>query len=267
VTEEARVGPGSAGAGPTATRIRHDPPGYAGQQSRSPARWLVGVTGFLPSAEDERENEKLTLTFSTAPLEQDLEVTGPALLRFWARTRFQPLSPESLRTLADLRSLPGADLSRLAARAGENDVHWIVNLNDVFPEGRVRNLTSGWLAASHRRDPGRADWTQPGYDPFAYPEDREPSAPQDSELYEYVVEIWPTCNLFRAGHQIRIDIANSDVPHLLPTLVPSESEILHDPEHPSRLILPVVDPDTTDPSLWIEDPAAYFQGKVPWDAP
>ncbi len=264
--EEERARQGNGANGGAVTRIRHEPPAYAGLESRSTARWIVGVTGFLPSAEDERENEKLTLTFTTAPLERDLEVTGPAVLRFWARTRFQPLTPESRHTLAGLRNTSGADLSRLADQAEQNDVHWIVNLNDVFPEGRSRNLTSGWLAASHRRDPLRPDWTQPGYDPFLYPEDRAPVPPKDGEIYEYVVEIWPTCNLFRAGHQIRIDIVNSDVPHMLPSLVPSESEILHDPEHPSRLILPVVDPASTDDDLWIEDPEAYFQGRVPWDA-
>jgi len=262
--EEERPGRADAAGADAVTRIRHDPPAYAGLESRASARWLVGITGFLPAAEDERENEKRTLTFSTAPLERDLEVTGPAVLRFWARTRFGPLSPESRRTLAALRSDPAPALALAADRAERNDVHWIVNLNDVFPDGRSRNLTSGWLAASHRRDPRRPDWTQAGYDPFLYPEDRDPVQPEDGEVYEYVVEIWPTCNLFRAGHQIRIDIANSDVPHLLPTLVPSESEILHDADHPSRLVLPVVDPAATDEGLWIEDPEAYFQGRAPW---
>ena len=52
-------------------------------------------------------------------------------------------------------------------------------------------------------------------------------------------EIWPTTNVFQAGQQIRIDISTSDFPHFLPSLVPSENEILHDQDHPSRLILPV----------------------------
>jgi hypothetical protein len=125
----------------------------------------------------------------------------------------------------------------------------------------VRNITSGWLAASHRPDPARPDWTRDGYDPFLYPEDQAPTLPEDGEVYEYVIEIWPASNVFRAGHQIRIDIANTDYPHFLPSLVPSENEILHDAEHPSRLILPLVDPGTTNPRQWIHDPEAFFAGR------
>lgn len=248
------------------TRIIHDPPHYAGQYSRSTCRWLVGVTSAYHSSEDERRNEKKTLTFTTARLERDIEVTGPVVLRLWARTRFKPLSPESVKLVEKLHRDSQGLLDPLLQTMQERNVHWVVNLNDVYLNGRVRNLTSGWLAASHRRDPARPDWTQPGYDPFDYPEDVSPSLPAEGQLYEYVIEIWPTSNLFKAGHQIRVDISNSDVPHLVPTLVPSESEILHDPEHPSRLILPVVDPGSTDPGLWIEHPRDYFAGEVPWDA-
>ena len=246
--------------------ITHDPPDYAGWQSRSSARWLVGATMFLPSAEDERANEEGCLTFSTPPLSEDVEICGRALLRFWARTHFDLLSLQSAKVVSDLKALPGAQfISELIETSTQNDVHWIVNLNDVYPDGRSRNLTSGWLAASHRGDPSRPYHVDPLYDPFDYPENRNPSPPAEGELYEYVVEIWPTCNLFKQGHQIRVSIANSDVPHMLPSLVPSESEIVHDAEHPAQLILPVVDPASTDPGLWIEDPAAYFTGQVSWE--
>ncbi len=248
---------GEAGTAPT--NLSHSPPNFAGEKSRSFCRWMVGFTSWLPFTEDERENELQTLTFSTAPLEQDIEVTGPIVIRLWARTQFGEPPCEGPE-IPDI----GIDLGPALPLALEDDVHWIVNLNDVFPDGRARNITSGWLAASHRPDPARPDWTRPGYDPFAYPEDRAPVPPLDGELYEYVIEIWPTSNLFRAGHQIRIDIVNSDFPHLLPTLVPSESEIFHDPEHPSRLIIPIVDPETTEPNQWISDPQAYFSGDEPW---
>ncbi len=243
----------AGGEGPCATsRITHAPPSYAGRYSRSTCRWLMGLTAFHPSSQDERENERITLTFSTGRLDRDLEVTGPAVLRLWARTRFGPPVPEAGQAVP-------------AGEPLEPDVHWIVNLNDVHPDGRVVNLTSGWLAASHRPDPSRPDWTQPGYDPFDYPEDQNPVPPREGELYEYVIEIWPTSNLFLAGHQIRIDIANSDYPHLAPCPYPSESEILHAPDHPSRLILPIVDPESARPEQWIEDPQAYFSGAVPWE--
>ena len=50
----------------------------------------------------------------------------------------------------------------------------------------------------------------------------------------------------------------------MPSYVPSESEILHDREHPSRLILPVVETGSPESNRWIEEPASYFSGQEPW---
>ena len=216
---------------------------------------------FFPFTEDERENEKNLLTFSTTPLAQDLEVTGPAVLRLFACSRFGPPVEEPPHIWFEQGELNRIDVSPLLPWAREPNVHWTVNLNDVYPDGRVRNITSGWLAASHRPDPKRSDWTQESYNPFIYPEHGTPTPPESGEIYEYVIEIWPASNLFKKGHQIRIDISVTDFPHFLPSLVPSQNEILHDSEHPSRLVLPVVEPESTDPLQWIQDPEAFFSGR------
>jgi putative CocE/NonD family hydrolase len=246
------------------TRLTYEPcvesPRFAGEKSRSTCRWLAGA-GCTPFSEDERENERLTLTFSTAPLEQDVEVTGPAVLRFYARSHLGIPCATPPAVWYRQGAINHIDLTPLLSWARQPDVHWTVNLNDVYPDGRVRNITSGWLAASHRPDPDRPDWTQEGYDPLFYPEDSAPTPPESGEEYEYVVEIWPAANVFQAGHQIRIDISASDFPHFLPSLVPSENEILHDQAHPSRLILPVVPAESTDPRQWIDDPEAFFEGR------
>ncbi len=242
-----------------------DPSRFTGQKSRSSVRWSGGEIFEVPYAEDERENEELLLTFTTAPLDRDVEVTGPAVLRLWARSDFGAPCEDPPAIWFEQGRASRTDLSPLIPWAQRPDVHWTVNLNDVFPDGRVRNITSGWLAGSHRPDPTRPDWTGEGYDPFLYPEDRAPVQPESGEIYEYVIEIWPASNVFLAGHQIRIDVAVTDYPHLLPSLVPSQNEILHDEEHPSRLILPVVDAGTTDPRQWIDDPDAFFAGgKETW---
>jgi putative CocE/NonD family hydrolase len=238
-----------------------DPSRFTGQKSRSAVRWGGGEIIDVPYAEDERENEAYLLTFSTAKLDRDVEVTGPAVLRLWARSEFGAPCEDPPAIWHEQGNASGIDLSPLIPWAQQRDVHWTVNLNDVFPDGRVRNITSGWLAASHRPDPSRPDWTQDGYDPSLYPEDRSPSSPESGRAYEYVIEIWPTSNVFLAGHQIRIDVAVTDYPHFLPSLVPSENLILHEEEHPSRLILPVVDAETTDPRQWVDDPEAFFAGR------
>jgi len=233
---------------------------FTGQKSRSAVRWWMGATFFLPFAEDERENEKHLLTFSTAPLESDVEITGPMILRLFARSQLSEAVPEPPAIWFEQGILWNFDSALLQPWASLPDVHWTVNLNDVHPSGQVRNITSGWLAASHRRDPARPDWTQPGYDPFLYPEDRAPVPPESGEIYEYVIEIWPASVVFKKDHQIRIDIAVTDYPHFLPSLVPSENVILHDVDHHSRLILPVIDSASTEPGQWIDDPEAFFSG-------
>jgi hypothetical protein len=240
---------------------RQDPARFTGQKSRSAVRWGGGDFSPPPHAEDERENERHLLTFSTAPLNRDVEVTGPSVLRLWARSDFGDPCEAPPAIWYEQAEASGTDVSLLIPWAQQRDVHWTVNLNDVFPDGRVRNITSGWLAASHRPDPARPDWTGEGYDPFLYPEDASPVPPESGEAYEYVIEIWPAANVFLAGHQIRIDVAVTDYPHFLPSLVPSENWILHDEGHPSRLILPVVDAAATDPRQWIDDPKAFFSGR------
>ncbi len=236
-----------------------DPALFTGQTSLSSIRWIAGAD-VLAVYNGEQENEKHLLTFSTARLDQDVEITGPMVLRFYARSQFGPPceNPPDIWFSHGIEN--NIDSTPLIPWAQQTDVHWIINLHDVNPDGNVMNITSGWLAASHRPDPLRPDWTQEGYDPFDYPEDIHPAPPESGQVYEYVVEIWPASNLFKAGHQIRIDIALTDIPHLLPSLVPSENEILHDAEHPSRLIIPVVDPETTDPRQWIDDTDAFFAG-------
>jgi len=246
------------------TSIEYDPlqdeSKFAGRAARSSCRWIGGAMSFMPYVENEINNDAISLTFSTAPLEEDIEVTGPIALRLWVESVTGP----SVDTPPDLWSayikgygidpVPG----KIIAWAKIPDVHWIVNLNDVFPNGRSRNLTSGWLAATHRPDPSRPDWTRAGYDPFNYPEHRNPQPLLEGVPVEYVIEIWPTSNIFKAGHKIRISISNTDYPHLLPSLVPSQSKILHDAEHPSRLIIPVVPEGSTPPHQWIEDIETYL---------
>jgi len=96
------------------------------------------------------------------------------VLRLWARTLFgePPCEGPEITANQEPEGRPlcrpelGVDFEPSLPLAIEPDVH---------PDGRVRNITSGWLAASHRPDPARPDWTRAGYDPFEYPEDRAPS--------------------------------------------------------------------------------------------
>jgi predicted acyl esterase len=112
---------------------------------------------------------------------------------------------------------------------------------DEAPDGRVRELAKGWLRASHRSvDPARSTPFRP-YHPHLSAEPLVPGEP-----YEFPIEIWPICNVFRPGHRLRLEIANSDSvaathgrPHV--TLrVRAENAIHEGGAEPSRLLVPVI---------------------------
>ena len=64
-----------------------------------------------------------------------------------------------------------------------------------YPDGFAMNLTEGFLRVRYRDS-----WEQPS-----------PMMP--GEVYAITIELFPTGNLFRRGHRLRLDIASSNFPH------------------------------------------------------
>ncbi|MBL8130822.1 MAG: CocE/NonD family hydrolase [Anaerolineae bacterium] len=114
------------------------------------------------------------------------------------------------------------------------DTDFTAKLVDVGPCGYARNLTDGIVRARHHRSLDRAEFITPG------------------EVYEYVIDLAATCNVFKAGHRIRVEISSSNFPRFdrnansgLPlgedtALRPALQTIWHDAAHPSHIILPVI---------------------------
>ena len=113
-----------------------------------------------------------------------------------------------------------------------------------------RELTRGWLKASHRAlDEKRSRPGRPWH-----PLTRETQKPvTPGEIVEYQIEILATANCFKAGHRIAVDITALDVPtgvagatnaEYVPYHVCSSRTVVHhlhhDPKHPSHLLLPVL---------------------------
>ncbi len=134
--------------------------------------------------------EKSMLTYTTEPLEEDIEIAGPIELH-------------------------------LCTSTSGRDVDWFVRMTDVLPEGSSIVLASGVLKGSHYRS-------------HELPEDLVPG-----KIYEFRIDISPTCKIFPKGHRIRLDIANSNFPEFYPNPVASESMVYHDPEHRSYVVFPV----------------------------
>jgi putative CocE/NonD family hydrolase len=72
------------------------------------------------------------------------------------------------------------------------------------------------------------------------------------EIYPLTVKLYPTSNVFKRGHRIRVDISSSNFPrfdinpntgealanHRL--VRTAENTVYHDPQHPSHILLPVI---------------------------
>jgi putative CocE/NonD family hydrolase len=175
-----------------------------------PVRTLGGALllppEFLDGPRDQRRVEARpdVLTYTTQPLEQDTEVTGPVRVELWACS-----------------SAPDTD--------------FVARLVDVYPDGRAYNLTDGIIRARYRAGPAESLL--------------EPNQP-----YRFTIDLWATSNVFKAGHRIRLQVTSSNFPrwdrnpntgHPLGAdgpedLRPAEQTILHDADHPSHLLLPVV---------------------------
>lgn len=140
--------------------------------------WSAGSEGrreyhTVPDSEDWLWGRP-TLTYRTAPVEHELEITGPVELDLW-----------------------------LSSSAEDTDV--LVKLCDEAPDGSVRTLTRGWLRASHRAvDEERSRQNQPWHPHTSI----DPLTP--GEPAELRVEIIPTCNVFMPGHRVRLEIASCD---------------------------------------------------------
>ncbi|MCG6536713.1 MAG: hypothetical protein L7F78_18895, partial [Syntrophales bacterium LBB04] len=231
----------------TAPVLKHRPANLHGELSRSMVRFYIGFPDVLnifsrllqgkenagDSApwEDARSDEKGVLTFTTEPLEKDIEITGPIKFTFWAKTSFGTPTADDwdivLNLIKKYFNIKTDDENLLYHMMDRKDVQWVVEMHDVFEDGRAKNLTSGWLAASHRPyDPNNKyglDLSYKAFDPFYCYPDINPDQIEENQEYPYVVELWPVCNVFKKGHRIRLSVSGSDFPHFIPVLRPSDN--------------------------------------------
>lgn len=180
--------------------------------------WALGVVAIGPQGPDPARG---VLTFTSAPLASDLEVAGNAKLVVYASS-----------------TRPDFDV--------------IVKLSEQFaqsPDQRAKGIqpgyfvvTKGWLRASHRElDPARSSDMAPYYTHAG-------SAPlTPGQIYKLEIPLQPIAYRFKQGNRIRIEIANGDSPvtdalffHIYRPDKMGSDTIHHDTEHPSQLILPIM---------------------------
>ena len=148
--------------------------------------------------------------FETAPLTHDVEVIGPLEMTLYASS--DCVDTDFTAKLIDVYP-PNEDYP-----AG-----YALNIQDTIIRARYRN----------RREP--AEFLEPG------------------KVYEFHLIFFPTGNLFKKGHKIRLDVSSSNFPRF--DVNPNTGEplqanglwkiatntIYHDAEHPSHIVLPLVE--------------------------
>ena len=160
---------------------------------------------LAPGPHDQRPVEARSdvLVYSTAPLDRDVEVTGPISLELYAKS-------------------------------SAVDTDFTGKLVDVWPNGVAQNLTEGIIRARYRDSQERPELMNPG------------------QIYKLELDLWATSNVFRKGHILRLEISSSNFPRFDRNLntgldvahaqdfVSATNAIYHDDQHPSVLILPIV---------------------------
>ena len=83
----------------------------------------------------------------------------------------------------------------------------------------------------------------------------EPAPLEPGEVYELRIDLWATATVFGAGHRIRLDVSSSNFPRFdrntntggtiatdgADALVEAVNRVFHDHEHPSHVVLPIID--------------------------
>jgi predicted acyl esterase len=133
-----------------------------------------------------------------------------------------------------------------------------VRVKDVAPDGKVTELTSGWLAGSMRAvDQSRSRYVKArrGHDQHGkkrrvllqpwHPFTRASLLPvHPGEPMELPVEIFPTRAATLPGHRLQITVSGGDFPHQAPPLpqlagsLAGRVEVLTEPGHRSYVELP-----------------------------
>jgi putative CocE/NonD family hydrolase len=181
--------------------------------------WINGVV--VTGADGRPDHVKRVLTFTSPPLEADLDVTGPIVLKLFASST-------------------------------AIDTQFIVKLSDQHPQDTAARakgaqpafipVSKGWLKASHReKDPERSTPTRPFYT------HTNPQPLKPGEIYQFDIEVLPISYVFKKGHRIRLELANGDSPvtdgvfnHPYHPCQMGIDTIHHDAAHASCILLPVV---------------------------
>lgn len=115
------------------------------------------------------------------------------------------------------------------------DTDFMAMLLDVWPDGFAQRLTDGTVRARFHNGISKPSFIESGH------------------VYKYDIDLWSTCQTFKAMHRIRIDLTSSAFPKYNRNLNTkddlgkgtqmqvAEQTIYHDQRNPSAVVLPVLE--------------------------
>ncbi len=124
------------------------------------------------------------VTFLTAPMEKETEITGPIAAKLW-------ISSKS----------PDADFF-LVVRVFSPDLKEITFMGALDPHTPI---AQGWLRASHRKLDQKLSLP---YRPYHTHDEIQPLKP--GEVYELDIEVWPTSIVVPKGHRVALSVRGRD---------------------------------------------------------
>jgi putative CocE/NonD family hydrolase len=141
-------------------------------------RWHTQMGGGDVIYPDRAEEDKKLLTYTSPPMETDVEITGHPLVTLYVRSTHE-------------------------------DGAFFVYLEDVAPDGRVTYLTEGQLRAISRKvsDEEPPYFMYGPYRTFTR-DDAAPLVP--GEVVELTFDLWAISALIKKDHRVRIAIAGAD---------------------------------------------------------
>ena len=196
--------------------------------------WAIPTQGFSRADTIAKVDPVPKAIYETEPLSENIEITGPIALCWFAS-----IESKGIRA----RSWKGSATSGIETlEPVTNDTDWYLKVKDIDVDGAERCVAEGWLKASHYElDEGKSK----PYAPY-HPHTR--SLPIESgQVILYASDLRMTSNVFLMGHKIRLEIAGQDQVQALWYHLPHMAQVTHtiysSKERPSYLLLPVIPKD------------------------
>jgi putative CocE/NonD family hydrolase len=193
--------------------------------------------GTLTTTEPAKETAD---TYKYDPTNPAPFITAPSFAQIGGPDDYRPVEKRddvlvySTEPLTADTEVCGPIRAELYAASSAPDTDFMVKLINVWPNGYAERLSDGMVRARYRDGMEAASPIEPG------------------KIYQYKIDAWNTCQMFKAGYRIRVEISSSAAPKYdanpntgaplgrTTAVRVADQKIFHDSEHPSHVVLPIV---------------------------